>query len=236
MRYVLVTGGSRGIGAQTVRAFCREGYVCAFTYLNSESEALALQRETGALAIRCDMRSEAEVNALRDTLLARFHKLDVLVSNAGTAKSGLMETADTKDFDELMDVHVRGAFLVSRAFLPALRDAGGAIVLISSIWGQTGASCEAIYSAAKAALIGLTKALAKETAPALRVNCVAPGVIDTDMMKVYSEEDKAALTEEIPLGRLGTPEDVAQAVLFLASPGASYITGQVLAVNGGMYI
>ena len=184
----------------------------------------------------CDARSEENVSRLFEALKKRFHTLDVLVSNAGTSHVGLLEDMSLAQFDDLMSVHVRGAFLITRAFLPMLRENGGSIIYISSMWGQVGGSCEAAYSASKAALIGLCKAMAKEVAPTIRVNCVAPGVIDTDMMAAFSSEDKAALIDETPLQRLGTAEDVAQSVLFLCSPAASFITGQILSVSGGLII
>lgn len=233
-RHVLITGGSRGIGAALVRAFCAQGDIVAFTYLRNGGKAAALAAETGAMAFPCDAASEEETARLLEALRKRFHTLDVLISNAGTSHVGLLEDMSLAQFDELMAVHVRGAFLVTRAFLPLLRENGGSIVYISSMWGQVGGSCEAAYSAAKAALIGLCKAMSKETAPQIRVNCVAPGVIDTDMMAAFSEKDKAVLIEETPLARLGTAEDVANAVLFLCSPAASFITGQVLSVAGGL--
>ena len=235
-RHILITGGSRGIGAALVRAFCAQGDLVAFTYLRHGNQAETLAEETGAMPFLCDARSEEDVSRLFEALKKRFHTLDVLVSNAGTSHVGLLEDMSLAQFDDLMSVHVRGAFLITRAFLPMLRENGGSIVYISSMWGQVGGSCEAAYSAAKAALIGLCKAMAKEVAPTIRVNCVAPGVIDTDMMAAFSSEDKAALIDETPLQRLGTAEDVAQSVLFLCSPAASFITGQILSVSGGLII
>ncbi len=235
-RHILITGGSRGIGATLVRAFCTQGDLVAFTYLRHGNQAETLAKETGAMPFLCDARNEEDVSRLFEALKKRFHTLDVLVSNAGTSHVGLLEDMSLAQFDDLMSVHVRGAFLITRAFLPMLRENGGSIVYISSMWGQVGGSCEAAYSAAKAALIGLCKAMAKEVAPTIRVNCVAPGVIDTDMMAAFSNDDKAALIDETPLQRLGTAEDVAQSVLFLCSPAASFITGQVLSVSGGLII
>ena len=236
MKYVLITGGSRGIGAEMVRRFSASGACVAFTYLHSSDAASALSAETGAWALPCDVRNEEDVQNLYTRLYRRFRHLDVLISNAGTAKTGLLEEMSVHDFDELYAVHVRGAFLVTKAFLPMLRDRAGSIVYISSMWGQTGASCEAAYSSCKAALIGLTKALAREVAPAVRVNCVAPGVIDTDMMRNFSSQDKEDLISQTPLGRLGTPGDVAKSVEFLCSDNAAFITGQVLGVSGGFVI
>ena len=233
-RHVLITGGSRGIGAELVRAFSAAGDTVAFTYHSSGENARALSDETGALCFPCDARSETDMNRLKGSLLPLFHTLDVLISNAGTSSTGLMEDMTVDEWDDLFAVHTRGAFLVTRAFLPALRIRGGNILYISSMWGVSGGSCEAAYSAAKASLIGLTKALSKELAPGIRVNCIAPGVIDTDMMAAYSGADKEALRAATPLGRLGQPRDIASAALFLCSDAASFITGQTLLVDGGL--
>lgn len=238
MRTVLITGGSRGIGAAMVRLFSANGWRAAFTYLHSEDAALTLARETGALSFRCDARSESAVDALRQELSRRFSHLDALICNAGAAYSGLLQEMRVKEWDDLFALNVRGAFLATRAFLPGMISRRqGSVVFVSSMWGQTGASCEAAYSACKAALIGLAKALAKETGPSgVRFNCLCPGVIQTDMLKEYTPEDLEALREETPLCRLGTPQDVAQAALFLCGDGASFITGQALGVNGGFVI
>lgn len=238
MKTVLITGASRGIGAEMVRQFAKNGYRVAFTYLSSEDRAYELARETGALAIRCDARSEAETKEMADQVMKAFHHLDVLICNAGTSHTGLFQDMTVSEWDDLFALHVRGAFLAARAFLPGMiSDRSGSILFISSMWGQVGASCEAAYSACKAALIGLTKALAKEAGPSgVRVNCIAPGVIETDMLKDYSADDLQALSDETPLGRLGTALDVARAALFLSGEDAAFITGQVLGVNGGFVV
>lgn len=238
MKTVLITGGSRGIGAEMVRQFAKNGYRVAFTYVSSEEKARRLAAETGALAIRCDARSEEETAVMAETVMKAFHHLDVLICNAGTAHTGLLQDMTVSEWDDLFALHVRGAFLASRAFLPGMiSQRKGSIIFISSMWGQVGASCEAAYSACKAALIGLAKALAKETGPSgVRVNCIAPGVIDTDMLSGYTADDLAALCDETPLCRLGTPRDVARAALFLSGEDASFITGQVLGVSGGFVI
>ena len=238
MKTVLITGGSRGIGAEMVRQFAKNGYRVAFTYWASEEKAAALSAETGALAIRCDARSEAETKEMADQVMRQFHHLDALICNAGTSHTGLLQDMTVAEWDDLFALHVRGAFLAARAFLPGMiSERSGSILFISSMWGQVGASCEAAYSACKAALIGLTKALAKEAGPScVRVNCIAPGVIETDMLKEYSAEDLAALAEETPLCRLGSPGDVARAALFLSGEGAAFITGPVLGVNGGFVV
>lgn len=238
MKTAFITGASRGIGARIVRRLCADGWQVAFTYLNSEDAASALARETGAWALKCDERDEQQVLAVSEKVLNTFRHLDAFIHNAGTAWTGLLQDMPSDQWDQLFAVHVKSAFLHAKAFLPSMISArSGNIVLISSMWGQVGASMEVAYSACKAAQIGLMKALAKEVGPsAIRVNCVAPGVINTDMMKGYSDEDRQALREETPLYRLGTPEDIANAVMFLLSEESSFITGQVLPVNGGMVI
>lgn len=238
MKTVFITGGSRGIGAQLVRTLSRDGWQVAFTYLKSEQAAAALARETGAWAIACDEREEEQILACNESVLRRFRHVDAFIHNAGTAWSGLLQDMPTSAWDELFALHVRSAFLHARGLLPGMISRRkGSLVFITSMWGEVGASMESGYSACKAALTGLMKGLAKETGPShVRVNCVSPGVIDTDMMKAYSPEDKQALMEETPLGRLGQPEDVAAAVRFLLSDEAAFITGHTLSVNGGMVI
>ena len=237
---VLITGGSRGIGAATVRKFISEGYDAAFFYQRSHEAAKALQEETGATAIRCDVADRQQVKesvkAARTCLgIAAF---DTLVCNAGLSISGLFTDLSDEDWTRLLNVNLNGMIHVTREVLPQMiSEKKGQVVLVSSMWGQTGASCEAGYSATKAAVIGLGKSLAKEMGPSgIRVNTVAPGVIDTDMNSCYGTETMAQLAEEVPLGRIGSAEEVAKAIYFLASEEASYITGQVLAVNGGFYI
>ncbi len=232
---IIITGGSSGIGAALVRRFAADGNIVAFTYLNHENEARSLSGETGALCFRCDVRVEKEVLETAGAMLRLMHRADALINNAGIAQRVVLEDMPLAGWDDMMAVHLRGAFLWSRALLPGLRETGGSIVNISSIWGQTGAACETAYSAAKAGLIGLTKALAKEAAPYVRVNAIAPGVIGTPMLAGFSSDDLEDLRARIPLGRIGRPEDVADAAAFLISDKAAYITGQVLAVNGGMH-
>jgi len=238
MQTVLITGGSRGIGAAMVRLFSVHGWRAAFTYCSSEEKALTLSRETGALAFRCNGESEKEIEDTARELLRRFSHLDALICNAGIAYSGLLQDMETEAWDRLFSVNVRSAFLMTKRFLPGMISAqSGSILYVSSMWGQTGASCEAAYSACKAALIGLGKALAKEAGPSgVRVNCLCPGVIQTDMLREYDEDALNALKEETPLLRLGTPKDVAQAAFFLCGDEASFITGQALGVNGGFVI
>ena len=234
----MITGGSRGIGAATVRLFSEKGWRVAFTYKNSQKQALALQKETGALAFRCDAGSEQETAQMAGEVLRVFRHADALICNAGVSYTGLLQDMSVSEWDSLFSVHVRGAFLATRAFLPGMiSQNSGSILYVSSMWGRTGASCEAAYSACKAALIGLGKALAKEAGPSgIRVNCLCPGVIQTDMLREYPPETLDALRDETPLLRLGMPEDVARAAFFLCGQDASFITGQALGVDGGFAV
>ncbi len=235
MRTILITGGSRGIGAATVRRFAGAGDWVYFTYRQSGEEAMGLARETGATAIRADAASGEETRSAVEQVIREAGRLDVLVCNAGVSLNRmLMDTADA-EYRRVMDTNVYGVFSAIRA---ALQDMfwrrEGAIVTVSSVWGQSGGSCEAVYSASKAAVIGLTKALAREVAgTGIRVNCVAPGMIDTRMNDAFSREEKEEISGEIPLGRIGTPEEVAETIFFLSGHAASYVTGQVIGVNGG---
>lgn len=235
MRTVLITGGSRGIGAAMVRAFSQAGYRAAFFYRQSEAAARALERETGAAAIRCDVRLSDRVNAACAEALRLLSHIDVLVNNAGVAQQKLLTDLTDEDWRAMLDTHLSGAFYVTRAVLPGMISRkAGRVVNVASIWGQVGASCETHYSAAKAGLIGLTKALAKEVGPSgITVNCLCPGVIETDMLASFTEADLDALREETPLGRLGTPREVARCALWLAGEDASFVTGQVIGVGGG---
>lgn len=236
----LVTGASRGIGAACAAALAQAGCRVAVCYRTNAALAQTVCAPFGenAAPFAVDVTDAQSVAALFGAVEARFGGVDILVNNAGIAQQKLFTDITEQEWSAMMDVHVKGAFLCCKAALPHMvRRRWGRIVNISSMWGQVGASCEVHYSAAKAALIGLTKALAKEEAPSgVTVNCVAPGVIDTDMLADFSDDDKAALCEETPLGRLGTPKDIAHAVAFLASEQAGFITGQVLAPNGGFVI
>lgn len=229
MQNALITGGSRGIGAAAVRAFVRAGYAASFFYEKNAAAAEALAAETGAVAIRCDVAdTEAVVRAV-----ASLPPVDVLVNNAGISHVGLISQISPAEWDRLFAVNVKGIYNTVRAVLPAmLQKQDGAIVNLSSMWGQAGASCEAAYSATKGAVLSLTQALARELGPSgIRVNAVSPGVIDTEMNAHLSPADKAALAAETPLERVGTPEEVAEAILYLAQ--ARFVTGQNLPVNGG---
>ena len=238
MRTALITGAAGGIGAAIARRLAADGYVTALHCCTHLDRAQALARELGGMAVQADLADLAEISAMADRVLADLGHVDVLVNNAGIAMSGLFTDISPADRRRLFDVDVLGTVECTRALLPGMiRRQSGCIVNISSMWGQVGASCEVDYSTAKAALIGFTKALAQEVAPSgIRVNAIAPGVIRTPMLDVYSEDDLAALANETPLGRLGTPEDIAGAAAFLCSADAAFVTGQVLGVNGGFVI
>ncbi len=235
MKTVLISGGSRGIGKSAVQAFAAAGYRAAFLYRSSEEAAQKLSAETGAYAIRCDVSDSAEVAIAVSKAEKLLSHIDVLINNAGIAQQKLFTDITDEDWQRMLAVNLSGAFYLSRAVLPGMISRRfGRIINIGSIWGQVGASCEVHYSAAKAGLIGLSKALAKEVAPSgVTVNCLSPGVIQTDMLASFSQADLKTLAQETPAGRLGTPEDVAHQLLWLASDAASFVTGQVIGVNGG---
>lgn len=237
-RVIWITGGSSGIGKAAVRKFAGAGDRVAFTFLHSEAAARALESETGAFAIRADVSDSAQVNRARDAILNRFGRIDVLVCAAGVAGKGLLMDQTDEAYDRIMNTNLFGTFAAIRAVLPCMIERrGGSIVTVSSMWGETGGACEALYSASKAGIIGLTRAVAKEVGSAgIRVNCISPGVIDTPMNADLSPEDVDSLVEETPLGRIGMAEEVAEAICFLAGEGAGFITGQVLPVNGGIVI
>lgn len=243
MRYALITGGSRGIGAATARAFAQRGWGVAINYHRSQTQAEELAAELSisgvpAIALQGDVSNRAQVNQMVDNLLKKFCQLDILVCNAGVSHTGIISQIDDEQWRRLFGVNVDGVHHCCRAVLPhMLKNQRGAIVTVSSMWGQVGASCEAAYSATKGAVIAYTKALAKELGPSgIRVNCVAPGVIQTQMNAGLSPADLSSLADETPLGRVGTPDEAAQAIAFLASDEASFLTGQVLAPNGGLVI
>ena len=238
MRTALVTGGSRGIGAACVRAFAQAGYRVAFLYRAAEDAARALAAETGALALRADVSQSAQVNAACQAVLADFRHVDALINNAGVALTCQLQDVTDAQWHRVLDVNLTGAFFVTRALLPAMLSQGqGRIVNISSIWGMVGGSLEAPYSAAKAGLIGLTKALAKEAGPSgITVNAIAPGATRTDMLAAYGDETLRQIAQETQLGRLCEPEDIARTALWLCGADAAMITGQVLCVSGGSVI
>ena len=232
MATVVITGGSRGIGAAAVKLFAQTGHRVYFLYEKEHEAAKQVAETTGATAICCDVADKAAVeNAFR-----QIPDVDVLICNAGICLSGLMSQMSEQDWDRTFAVNVKGIYHCVNAALPAfLQKQRGCVITVSSMWGQVGASCEAAYSATKGAVIALTKALAKELGPSgIRVNCVAPGVIQTDMCASVDPEVMDDLRDQTPVGRLGTPEDVAEAMLYLSE--AQFVTGQVLPVNGGFII
>ena len=238
MKTVLITGASRGIGAACARKFAAEGCRVAINYSQSRQQAEALAEELGGIAVRADVADPVQVQKMVDTVLDKFCQLDILVCNAGVSHVGLLSDMTDAEWRRIFAVNVDGVFHCCRAVIPHfVHRKSGRIVTVSSMWGQVGASCEAAYSASKAAVIGLTRALAKELGPSgITANCVAPGVIDTDMTRALSEQDLATLREETPLERLGTAAQVADAVWFLCGGQSEFITGQVLGVNGGLVI
>ena len=243
MKTALITGASRGIGAACARLLAQKGWAVAINYRSSreKAEQLAVDICRGggvAMAIPADVGDARQVEALFSTAEKELGSVEVLINNAGIAQQKLFTDVRQEEWDELFRVDVKGVFLCCRRALPGMiRRHKGCIVNISSMWGQVGASCEVHYSAAKAAVIGLTKGLAKEAGPSgVRVNCIAPGVIQTEMNGHLSPETLEELREETPLEMLGTPDDVARAALFLCTDESAFITGQVLGVNGGMVI
>ena len=237
MRRVLVTGGTRGIGRAVAEAFLQRGDRVLFLYRKSEEQAEEL-RQLGAVGYRCDL---SDLSALKETckrILAEEGSVQVLVNNAGIAQFSLLHEVTDEMWEAVRSVNYDAPFYLTRAFLPGMiRQKYGRILNISSMWGQVGASCEVADSAAKAGVIGFTKALAKEVGPSgITVNCIAPGVVDTEMNAGLSGDTRKELKEETPLGRLGTPLDVAKACIFLSSEDGAFITGQVLGVNGGLVI
>ena len=231
MSTVIITGGSRGIGAAVVKRFADRGHRVYFLYEKNHEAAQSVAQATGATAICCDVADSAAVKAALGGIDA-----DILVCNAGIVHYGLMSMMEEDAWDRIFAVNVKGIYNCVNAVMPAfLRKQAGSVVTVSSMWGQVGASCEAAYSASKGAVIALTKALAKELGPSgIRVNCVAPGVILTDMCANVEPDILESMAEENCLGRNGTPEDVAKAIEYLAN--AEFITGNVLNVNGGLVV
>ena len=232
MATVVITGGSRGIGAAAVQAFAGRGDKVYFLYEKEHEKAAAVAEKTGATAICCDVSDGQAVKAAFE----KIPDVDILVCNAGICYTGLMSHTPEQVWDRLFAVNVKGMYNCINGAMPSfLQKQAGSVITVSSMWGQVGASCEVAYSATKGAVIALTKALAQELGPCgVRVNCVAPGVIETDMCANVDPDVMQALREECPVGRNGTPEDVAKAMVYLAD--ADFVTGQVLAVNGGFVI
>ena len=232
MKNIVITGGSRGIGAAAVELFAARGDRVFFLYEKNHEAAAAVAERTGATAICCDV---ADGRAVKEAF-SQIGDVDILICNAGAMWFGLLSTMEESAWDRIFDVNVKGIYHCVNAAMPFfLKKHSGSIVTVSSMWGQVGASCEAAYSATKGAVIALTRALAKELGPSgIRVNCVAPGVILTDMCAAVDPEILAEMAQEAPVGRNGTPMDVAKAMEYLAE--AEFVTGQVLPVNGGYVI
>lgn len=242
-KVALVTGASRGIGREIALELAKSGISVAVNYYSSDEKAKELlglikNINPNVQLYKADVSQEREVSEMVHKIESQLGEIDIVVNNAGISQIGLFTDMTSSERDRMIGVNLIGAMNVSKAVLPKMiHYKSGSIINISSMWGEVGASCEVVYSAAKAGLIGFTKALAKELGPSgIRVNCISPGVIDTDMNSELSDEDMKELISDIPLNRIGTPNDIAKAVKFLISDKASYITGQVLSVNGGMII
>lgn len=240
---VLITGASRGIGRAAAELFAKKGWNVLINYLNSEEAALTLRHDLNltpgtADIFKADVSKRSQVEQLVAFGLERFGDIDVLVNNAGVSQTGLFSDITEPEWDKIFAVNLKGVFNCCQSVLPVmLRKKSGKIINVSSIWGLTGASCEVPYSAAKAGVIGLTKALAKELGPSnIQVNCVAPGIIETDMLNHLTPEDLNELKNETPLQKIGRPQDAANTILFLASAEADFLTGQVISPNGGLVI
>ena len=238
MKNVLITGGSRGIGKECVYEFSKNGYRVIFIYNKSEEKSKKIAAETGAVAFKADISDSGEVSRIAELIHDNYGRIDILINNAGISQIKLFNDISENDWDNMFNVNIKGMFLVTKEFVKdMISEKKGKIINISSMWGITGGSCEVHYSASKSAVIGFTKALAKELGPSnINVNCVAPGVIDTDMNSHLSQEDLNELKEETPLCKIGTVSDVAKTVYFLASENADFITGQVINVDGGIVI
>lgn len=238
MKNVLITGGSRGIGKACVYEFAKNGYRVFLNYNKSEDEALKICSETGAIPVKADVSKADDVKKAAAFIKENYGGVSALVNNAGISQIKMFTDISESDWDNMFNTNIKGMFLITKAFIKdMIHNKYGKIINISSMWGESGGSCEVHYSASKAAVIGFTKALAKEMGlSGINVNCISPGVIETDMNGELTKEDITSLCEETPLNRIGTPEEVAKAALFLASDSSSFITGQVLGINGGLII
>ena len=239
MRRVLISGGTRGIGRACVEAFCERGDRVAFIYRSRDEDAAVVSAATGAYAIRADISDPNEVRrALAEAEAALGGSVDILVNNAAVSHIGQMQDMTDEEWRRVLDTNLSGAFYLSRGVVSGMvRKHFGRIVNVGSMWGKVGASCEVAYSATKAGLRGMTMAMAKEFGPSgITVNCIEPGFIATDMNAAIDEASRQALCDETPLGRMGTPEEVAAAVVFLASDAAGFITGQAIGVDGGLAV
>lgn len=235
MKRVIITGGSRGIGRAAAELFSKEGYSVAFLYKSSHSDAAELARTTGSIAVAADVSDSESCRRGMDEAIDFLGGVDILICAAGVAYRNFFDATFEEDWQRITETNAGGTYRCIRHVIPHMvSQKYGRIITVSSVWGTNGASMEGVYSASKAAVIGMTKAVAKELAPSgITVNCVCPGVIDTDMNRSLTESERTALAEEIPIGRFGTAKEAAAPMLFLASDSASYITAQVIGVNGG---
>ncbi|MBQ7011272.1 MAG: SDR family oxidoreductase [Clostridia bacterium] len=239
MKKVLITGGTRGIGLECVKLFAENGYDTAVIYRSREEAAVKLNKEYGTACYKCNLSDREALERTVEEILRDFPDgFDVLVNNAGISLRKMICDTTNEDWDRMMAVSLTAPFVLTKSLSPfMIRRGQGRIINISSVWGEHGASCEVAYSAAKAGLIGLTKASAKELGPSgVLVNCVCPGVIDTEMNSELGADDRASLCDEIPLGRFGSAMEVAECVFFLAENSSSYITGQIISPNGGFCV
>ncbi len=235
---VLISGGSRGIGRALVETFTRNGYRVAFIYNRSENDAMELSEKTGAIAIRADISSPEQVRRATSEAAIALGGIDVLINNAGISQIKLMSDIGDEDFSKMISTNLGGAFYLSREVSRyMISQKYGRIINIGSMWGKCGASCEVHYSASKSAIRGLTMSCAKELGPpGITLNCIEPGVINTEMNAELDKETLRELCEQTPLMRIGNPSDVAELAFFLASDSASFITGQCIGVDGGFAI
>ena len=236
---VLITGASRGIGRACAKLFSEKGYNVVANYFNSSNDALSLKDEyKNIYIVKADVSDEDQVRKMVSDVIGKFGKIDVLINNAGVALQKLFTETSKNDWDRIFDINVGGTFNCSREVAKnMIKNHNGKIINFSSIWGQTGASCEVAYSASKAAIIGMTKALAKELGPSkICVNCISPGIIETDMNSNIDAESMEVLIDETPLQTIGKPVDIANMALYLAEDESNFITGQVFGVNGGFLI
>lgn len=238
-KVIVITGASRGIGKGISEYFLEKGHIVIGTFNKSLNEVNEIKEKYPLFdPIKTDVTNEEEIKKTVSEIIKKYGQIDCLINNAGISKTGLLQDMGLEDYNEIFDVNVKGLFLFTKEVLPyMINKKSGKIINISSMWGITGGACEVLYSSSKSAVIGLTKALAKEVGPSnINVNCIAPGVIKTDMLNNLKEDDLEVLREETPLLKIGTPFDIAKVCYFLFSENSDFITGQVISVDGGMVI